>query len=115
MRVALQAVVAAIDGAEGNAELEIRSADGLLLVTMTVSRPSFTTADGTLMLNGVPLSGPAVASGTAALACIATSTTVPVQLSVTAMDGGGDVQLSSTEITTGQNVVIGFGRIRPPA
>lgn len=93
------------------------AATGTLLVTVTLSDPAFGPAsNGTASLAGVPLSGTAVADGTAGwFRMLNGSGQTVLDGSVSVTGGGGDLQLSTTTITTGLTVEITSGTVTMPA
>ena len=84
-----------------------------LLSTITLAFPSASVASGVLTLLGTPLSDTnAAATGTATWARVSTSAGAFVaDCSVSGTGGGGDIQLSSTSIASGQTVRITSGTI----
>ena len=99
-----------VDGGAGNGQLVIGtsalSGSTGVLVTFTLSKPSFTIASKTATLLGVPLSATAANSGTAALAELrdSTGTTIGSGLTVGLSGSGADVIVSTTAITSGQTI-----------
>jgi hypothetical protein len=109
----MAAVIAAVDGGSGAGTLEIcTAAYASVLATITLADPSFTEAAGVITMAGVPRSDSAAdATGTAAVARIKDSTGTVVISGLTVGAGSGDIQLSSTSISTGQTVSITAGTI----
>lgn len=93
------------------------AATGTLLATITFSDPAFgAAAAGVATMSGAPLSTTAVADGTAGWFRIRDSDgTTVVDGTVTVTGGGGQLQLSSTTISTGLSVSIIAGTATQPA
>ncbi len=105
----MAAVIAAIDISTPAAYLEIcTAAYAAVIVTITLSDPSFTESGGVITMAGVPKSGVASLAGTntAAVARIKTGDGAVVVNSLTVGVGTGDLQLNSTSITSGQTVTV---------
>jgi len=108
----MNAVVTAIDAGTSFGVLEIGTAGfSTSLVSITLQKPSFTEASGVITAAGVPLSGTASATGTAAAARIKDSSGTIVVSGLTVGTSGTDVILNSTSITTGQTVTLTSGTI----
>lgn len=90
---------------------------GTLLATVTLADPAFgASSTGVATLSGTPLSASGVAAGTAGWARFADSTGATVMDgSVTATGGGGQIELSTTSISTGVTVQITGGTVTMPA
>ena len=83
-----------------------------VLVTITFSKPSFSEASQTLTLLGVPKSGVAANTGTAAAARIKDGGGVNIPIAgLTVGTSGSDINLNSTSITSGQTVTLTSGTI----
>jgi hypothetical protein len=92
------------------------AATGTLLVTLTFSDPAFGASSGGTATAGVITSGTAVATGTAGWFRCADSDGVTVfDGDITAGGGGGDIELSSMSITTGDTVGVSSLTYTPPA
>ena len=104
----MAAVITAIDAHANPATLEIcTAAFAQVLVVITLGDPSFTELAGVITMAGLPRSGVAGASGTAAVARIKEGggvTTIVNNLSVGT--SGSDINLNSTSITNGQTVTL---------
>lgn len=110
----LDLIKTAIDAGAGAGLLRIydgtRPATGgtatTLLAELTFSDPSAAAASsGVLTFSAITADSSANATGTATWARVVDSTGAFVlDMSVTASGGGGDLQLNSTSITSGQNV-----------
>lgn len=123
---ATDAVVDRVDAAGGAGTITIytgaqpANADdpptGTLLVTITCAATAFGPAvNGAAPLAGVPRSGVAVATGTAGWARVADSAGGKVfDLTVSAAGAGGQIELASTSITTGQTVQLSSGTYTTP-
>lgn len=92
------------------------TATGTLLATVNLADPSTgSSTNGVRTLLSVPLSGTGVATGTAGWARWADSTGAAVMDGVvTATGGGGQIELSTTSISTGVTVQITSGTITQP-
>lgn len=93
------------------------AATGTLLVAIPLAATAFGSAsNGTASLAGVPLSGTAVADGTAGwFRMLNGSGQTVLDGSVSTPGGGGDLQLATTTITTGLTVTITTGTVTMPA
>jgi hypothetical protein len=121
------AVVDLLDGGSGAGTLKLYTgtqpasaedaASGTLLATVTLNDPAFGAfSSGAGSLAGTPLSGTAVAAGTAGWARLADSAGATVMDgSVTATGGGGQVELATTTISVGATVQITSGTVTMPA
>ena len=109
----MAAVITAIDAHASPAYIEIGTAAmGAVLVTITLGDPSFSESAGVITMTGVPKSGVASGTGTAAAARIRTGGAVDVVTGLTvAAPSGGDINLNSTSITSGQTVTISAGTV----
>lgn len=109
----MTSVITALDAHANPATLEIcTAAFAAILVTITLADPSFTVSGSVITMAGVPKSGVAGNTGTAAVARIKEGggTTIVDNLTVAA-PSGGDINLNSTSITSGQTVTITAGTI----
>ena len=112
----MNAVVTAIDAHASPATLEIGTAAmAATLVTITLGDPSFTVG-GTIpnvamTMAGVPKSGTASGTGTAAAARIKEGGGGIIVSGLTVGTSGMDINLNSTSITTGQTVTVSSGTI----
>ena len=81
-----------------------------VLVSITLQAPSFSYASGvgsaTATLLGVPLSGNAVATGTAAKAEFRDKNGVTIISGLTVGTSGSDINLNSVSVNSGQSVTI---------
>lgn len=108
----MTSVVTAIDAGAGAGKLEIGTAGmAATLVTITLADPSASVSGGVLTLLGVPRSGTASGTGTAAAARIRTSADADVVTGLTVSTSGADINLDSVSITSGQTVNITSGTI----
>jgi hypothetical protein len=109
----MAAVITAIDAHASPAYIEIGTAGmGAVLVTVTLGDPSFSESAGVITIVSPPKSGVATGSGTAAAARIRTGGAVDVVTGLTvAAPSGGDINLNSTAITSGQTVTVSSGTI----
>lgn len=105
-------VINAIDGQSGNGYIEIGTAGmAIVLVQISLQKPSFTENNGVITMAGAPKSGVAGASGTAAVAEILDGSGT-VQISgLTVGTSGTDIVLSSTAISSGQTVTLNSATI----
>ena len=109
----MQAFVTAADANASPAFIEIcTAAYAAVLCTITLADPSFTVSGSVATMQGAPKSGVAGNTGTAAIARIKDGggTTVADGL-VVAAPSGGDINLNSTSITSGQTVALTAGSI----
>lgn len=103
----MNAALAGIDGNASPATLEIcTAAYASVLVTITLAKPSFTMSGGVLTMAGVPKSGVAGNTGTAAVARIKDGGGGIQAQGLTVGTSGSDINLNSTSITSGQTVTI---------
>lgn len=103
------AIVDRVDLGSSNAQgtLRIREAEGgTLLCSIDLSNPAFgASASGVATLAGTPLSGTAVASGTATwFDVVDCDETIVYSGTVTATGGGGDAIIDNAGISTGDEV-----------
>jgi hypothetical protein len=108
----MSSVITAFDAGASFATLEIcTAAYAAVLVIITLSKPSFTEASQQITMAGVPKSGTAGASGTAAVARIKDSNANVIVNNLTVGTSGSDINLNSTAISNGQTVTITAGTI----
>lgn len=108
----MNAVITAIDAGASFGTLEICTAGyAAVLCIITLSKPSFTEASQAITMAGVPKSGTASATGTAAVARFKDSNANVVINNLTVGTTGSDINLNSTSITNGQTVTITSGVI----
>jgi hypothetical protein len=108
----MAAVITAIDVNAAPATLEIGTAGmAATLVTITLGDPSFTEAGGVITMAGVPKSGVASGTGTAAAARIKDGGGNVIVSGLTVGTSASDIILNSTAISTGQTVTISSGTI----
>lgn len=108
----MTAVITALDAGAGAATLEICSAAyASVLCIITLNKPSFTMASQQITMNGVPKSGVAGNTGTAALARLKESGGTVIIQGLTVGTSGSDMNLNSTSITSGQTVTLTAGTI----
>jgi hypothetical protein len=108
----MTSVITAIDAGAGVGTLEIcTAAYAAVLCIITLSKPSFTEAAQQITMAGVPKSGTAGASGTAAAARIKDSNANVIVNNLTVGVSGSDINLNSTAISNGQTVTITAGTI----
>lgn len=103
----MQDVIAAIDVNAAPATMEIgTSAMAAVLVSLTLSDPSFTESGGVITMTGAPHSGTASAAGTAANARIKDGGGNIIAANLTVGTSGADIILSSTAIASGDTVTL---------
>ena len=108
----MAAVITAIDAHASPATIEIGTASmASVLVTITLSDPSFTESGGVITMAGVPKSGVAANAGTAAAARIKEGGGTSIVTGLTVGTSGSDINLNSTTIAVGQTVTITSGTI----
>jgi hypothetical protein len=96
-----------IDNNASAAKLEIGTAAmATVLVSITLSKPSFSLTTNVLTMLGVPKSGSASNTGTAAAARIRDGGNSDIITGLTVGTSGSDINLNSTSITSGQTVTI---------
>jgi hypothetical protein len=106
----MQDVITKLDAQSGVATLEIATAAfASVLVIISLQKPSFVESSGVLTLQGVPLSGVAGATGTAAVARLKDSAGTVWVNNMTVGTSATDVVLNSTSITSGQTVTVTAG------
>jgi hypothetical protein len=109
----MTAVQSAIDVNASPATIEIGTASmAATLVTITLAKPSFSTSADTITMLGVPKSGTASGTGTAANARIKDGGGNIIVSNLTVGTTASDIILSSTAITSGQTVTISSGTIQ---
>jgi hypothetical protein len=108
----MNAVVAAIDANASPATLEIGTAGfAAVMVSIVLGDPSFSVAGDVMTMLGVPKSGAASATGTAASARIKDGGGTNIVTGLTVGTSGMDLNLNSNSITSGQTVTISSGTI----
>lgn len=109
----MQAVITALDANASPAFIEIcTAAFAAVLVTITLSKPSFTESGGVITMSGVPKSGVASGTGTAAVARMKDGGATNVVINnLTVGTSGSDINLNSVSITSGQTVTLTSGTI----
>jgi hypothetical protein len=108
----MTSVITALDAGASFAFLEIcTAAYATVLVSITMQKPSFTEASQAITMAGVPKSGTAGQTGTAAAARFKDSNNNVIINNLTVGTSGSDINLNSTSITTGQTVTITSGVI----
>lgn len=108
----MTAVITALDGGSGPATLEICTASyGAVLCTITCNKPSFAEASQQITMAGVPKSGTAGGTGTAAAARFKDSTGAVIINGLTVGTGTADITLNSVAISSGQTITINSGTI----
>jgi hypothetical protein len=108
----MNAVINAIDIHASPATIEIGTAGmTVLLGSIVLGDPSFTESGGVITMNGVPRSGTATQTGTAAAARIRMGGGADVVTGLTVGTSGADINLNSVSITAGQTITITSGTI----
>ena len=108
----MQSVITAIDVAVPPATLEIGTAAmTAVLCIITLGDPSFTESGGVITMTGVPKSGTATATGTAAAARIKDGGGNIIVSGLTVGITGSDINLNATAISNGQTVTLNSGAI----
>lgn len=112
----MDAVIAAIDAHASPATMEVcTAAYAAVLCTITLADPSFSRAGSppnvAITLLGVPKSGTASGTGTAAVARIKEGGGTTIVNNLTVGTSATDIILNSTSITSGQTVTISAGTI----
>jgi hypothetical protein len=108
----MAAVITAIDANAAPATLEIGTAGmAAVLVIITLGDPSFTESGGVITMTGVPKSGTASNTGTAAAARIKDGGGTSIVTGLTVGTSGADINLNSTSITSGQTVSLTSGTL----
>lgn len=101
-------VVDAVDSgsSDANGDFVIKDGGGVILVTIELDNPAFgASSSGTASASGTPKTGTAGNTGTAATFEFRDRDNSTVfSGTVTASGGGGDVEMSSTSITSGDTV-----------
>jgi hypothetical protein len=108
----MNAVITACDSNASPGTLEIGTAGmATVLVIITLAKPSWTEAAGVITLAGIPRSGVASTTGTAAAARFKDGGG-GIQISgLTVGTSGTDITLNNTAISSGQTVTINSGTI----
>ena len=83
----------------------------VVLVILTLAKPSFTEATQTITLAGVPISGTAAATGTAAIARLKDSNGNIIISGLTVGTTASDIIVNSTTINTGDPLIMTSGTI----
>jgi len=108
----MTAVVTTSAGEPGPATMGICIAThASILVILTLLKPSFTEAAQTITVSGVPITGTAAASGTAAIAGIKDSAGNVVVQGLTVGTTAADVIVNTTTINTGDPLILTSGTI----
>lgn len=108
----MAATILQIDANASPAFIEICTASfAAVLVTITLSDPSFTEFAGVITMSGAPKSGVAGNTGTAAAARIKDGGSTVKVNNLTVGTSGSDINLNSTSITSGQTVTLTAGTI----
>src|SRR5215469_1462885 len=108
----MSAVVSAVDAGGSAGTMEICTAGyAAVLGAITLQRPSFSEAAQTITVAGVPLSATAGNSGTAAVARIKDSGGNVIVSGLTVGTSGTDVIISSTGVSSGQQLTLTAGTI----
>ena len=108
----MAATILQIDNNASPAFIEIcTAAFAAVLVTITLADPSFTESGGVITMAGVPKSGVAGATGTAAVARIKDGGNTTKVNNLTVGTSGSDLNFISTSFTTGQTVTLTAGTI----
>lgn len=108
----MNAVITAVDAGAAAGTLEIcTSGYAAVLAIIPLNKPSFTEASQAITMSGVPKSGTASATGTAANARIKDSNANVIVNGLTVGTSGSDINLNSTSISNGQTVTITSGVI----
>jgi hypothetical protein len=109
----LDAVTAKLDAGAAAGKLEIGTGSmAATLATFTLNDPAAAAASGgVLTLSGMPKTVAASATGTAAAARMRDSDNNDVITGLTVGTSGSDINLDSTNITSGQNVTLNSGTI----
>jgi len=103
----MAATILQIDANASPAYIEICTASfAAVLVTITLSDPSFTESGGVITMAGAPKSGIAANAGTAAVARIKDGGGTTKVNNLTVGTSGADINLNSTTISIGQTVTI---------
>lgn len=103
----MTAVRDTIDAGTAGGVLQIGTTGmGTVLASFTLNDPSGTVSGSVLTLSGFPKSATASASGTAAAARIRDSSGNDVITGLTVGTSGSDINLDSTNISSGQTVTI---------
>ena len=109
----MTSVITSVDANAAPATLEIGTAAmAQVLVIITLGDPSFSVSGDTITMVGVPKSGTASQTGTAAAARIKDGGGTSVITGLTVGTSGSDINLNSTSITNGQTVTISSGTIQ---
>jgi len=108
----MNAVITAVDAGGAAGSMEICTAGyAAVLGAITLLRPSFTEASQMITVAGVPLTGTAGASGTAALARVKDSSGNVVVSGLTVGTTGTDIIITNTTVSSGQQLTLASGTI----
>jgi hypothetical protein len=103
----MNSVITSLDAQSGNATLEICTAGyAVTLVSIPLSKPSFTEASQQITMAGAPKSAVATATGTAALARFKDSAGLAWITNLSVGVSGADMILNSIAVNAGQTVTI---------
>jgi hypothetical protein len=108
----MAATILKFDNHASPAFIEIcTAAFAAVLVTITLSDPSFTESGGVITMASAPKSGVSAGAGTAAVARIKDGGGTTRCNNLTVGTSGSDINLNSTSITAGQTVTLTAGTI----
>ena len=107
----LQAVIDAIDAGTAGKLNIYTAAYAILLVSITLAKPSATKTNGILTLAGMPKSGTGIAAGNAAIAKILDSADTVIADGLTVAAATADIIIDNINIAIGQTVNITAGTI----
>lgn len=108
----MAATILQFDAHASPATLEIATAAyAAVLAVVTLGDPSFTESGGVITMTGVPKSGIAAGTGTAAVARIKEGGGTTKVNNLTVGTSGADINFNNTSITAGQTVTITAGTI----
>ena len=108
----MQDVITAIDSQAAVGTIEIGTSGlAAVLVIVSLQKPSFSQASGVINMHGVPLSGTATGTGTAASARIKDGAGTIQVSGITVGTSGSDINLNSVTINNGQVVTLNNGTI----
>lgn len=108
----MQATVLQIDANASPAYIEIATAGyASVLVSITLSDPSFTESGGVITMANAPKSGVAANAGTGAVARIKDGGGTTKVNNLTVGTSGSDINLNNTSIAAGQTVTLTAGTI----
>jgi hypothetical protein len=108
----MQAIIAAIDGNIEAAFMEIGNAGvATVAVTITLDSPSFTEANGTITMSGMPKSGHAIVPGTLVEARIRDGGGNIIVSGLTVGLSNADIILDFVDLIVDQTVTISYAAI----